>query len=110
MTHRRVCVLTDNKALISRIKNWNTKGLKEVLAPEFDLLQAAHAITVKHDLHILPAHVKSHQDDGKAYKDLSWQARMNCNCDTLAETARHCEQCRTTAHSHYILPRAIVPL
>jgi hypothetical protein len=101
---RQVCALIDSKALISRINRWNTKGIKEVLGPDFDILQAAHAIANKPNITILPAHIKSHQDDGVPYKDLSWQAKMNCDCDALAEATCKCEHCSKSADSLYRLP------
>ncbi len=101
---KQVCVLIDSKALISRINRWNTKGIKEVLAPDFDLIQAAHTIADKHNLKIIPAHIKSHQDDGVPYEDLKRQARMNCDCDALAEATRQCEHCNKCADHHCRLP------
>ncbi len=98
-----VCALIDNKALISRIKGWDIENLKIMLAPNYDLLQVAKQITRKHSI-LKPAHVKSHQDDEVSYNQLTWQARLNCDCDALAELPRTCQQCKTERTPKHILP------
>ena len=57
-----------------------------------------------HSIEINPMHIKSHQDIDRDYNDLTWQAKLNCNCDTAAESVRSCVECTRTAHRHYTLP------
>ena len=96
--------LLDNKAVIQRIKLWNVVNTSGVQNPEFDLLQAAKDITTKNSIKLSPRHIKSHQDRDQDYESLSWQARLNCDCDELAESVRSCHHCLRTAHQHYTLP------
>ena len=59
----QLCTLIDNKAVISRICKWSTKGIANVLDSEHDLLQAASkTIADVHLLTMIPQHVESHQD------------------------------------------------
>ena len=100
-----ICALIDNKALINRIQQWtDTPGLAATLAPEHDLLQAAQKIAKKHSIHINPSHVKSHQDETVDYDLLPWQARLNCDCDRLADAVRGCTTCAPLAQLPYSLP------
>ncbi len=66
--------LIDNKALISRVQNWESSGLSSMVAPEYDLLAAAQNISKKHNLPICPEHIKSHQDEDQEYELLPWKA------------------------------------
>ena len=74
------------------------------LAPEFDLLQVAQGVMEKYKITVNPEHVKSHQDNTQAYKDLPWQAQLNCDCDQLAGSSRACKQCNDTLHKIYAPP------
>ena len=46
--HCSIVAIVDNKALISRINNWQHQGLAGTLAPEYDLLQVAQGVMTKH--------------------------------------------------------------
>jgi hypothetical protein len=100
----KLCALIDNKAVISRIQKWSEQGISNVLDPDYDLLQASKAIATKHSLTILPRHVKSHQDQDTDFNALPWQAKLNCECDDLAETCHNCPGCKIRGHRHYSLP------
>ena len=71
-TGRTLCALIDNKALISYIQKWHHQGQAGTLAPEYDLLQVAQGVIEKYKITVNPEHVKSHQDNTQAYKDLPW--------------------------------------
>ena len=58
----------------------------------------------KYKITVNPEHVKSHQEDTQAYKDLPWQAQLNCDCDQLAGSSRACNQCNDTLHKIYAPP------
>jgi hypothetical protein len=58
----------------------------------------------KHNIVVIPDHIKSHQDDSRAYNDLPWQAKLNCNCDQMAGASRKCQVCLDTLHKRYDLP------
>ena len=83
-TGRTICALIDNKAQISHIQKWHHQGQAGTLAPEFDILQVAQGVMEKYKITVNPEHVKSHQDNNQAYKNLPWQAQLNCDCDQLA--------------------------
>ena len=102
--HCSIVALIDNKALISRINNWQHQGLAGTLAPEYDLLQVAQGVMAKHKMSVTPKHVKSHQDNSIPYDELPWQAKLNCDCDQSAGSSRTCSQCLSTLHTHYELP------
>jgi hypothetical protein len=75
-TGRMLCALMDNKALTSRIQKWHHQGQAGTLAPEYELLQVAQGVMEKYKITVKPEHVKSHQDNTQAYKDLSWQTQL----------------------------------
>ncbi len=104
VTPLRLTALIDNKALINWIQMWNSVNVLSALLPEYNLLQASKSLSQKHSIKIDPRHVKSHQDNKKAYNELPWQAKLNCYCDVLAELVRECSECDRSAHKHYILP------
>jgi hypothetical protein len=54
------------------------------LHSEFDVLATIHALLNDFPLPREIQHVKGHQDDHKAYKDLHLSAQLNCNADLLA--------------------------
>jgi hypothetical protein len=58
----------------------------------------------KYKITVKPEHVKSHQDNTQAYKDLPWQAQLNCDCDQLAGSSQACKQCNDTLHKMYAPP------
>ena len=101
---QKLGALIDNKALISRIEKWSHHGLAGTLAPGYDLLQAAQQVAKKHNILVVPDHIKSHQDDSRAYNDLPWQAKLNCDCDQLAGASHKCQICSDTLHKRYDLP------
>jgi hypothetical protein len=101
---KKVCALIDNKALISHIQKWHHQGQAGTLVPEFDLLQVAQGVMEKYKMTVSPEHVKSHQDNTQAYKDLPLQAQLNCDCDQLAGSSQACKQCNDTLHKIYAPP------
>jgi hypothetical protein len=96
--------LIDNKALISRIQKWSHHGRAGTLAPDYDLLQAAQQVAKKHNILVVPEHIKSHQDDSRVHNDSPWQAKLNCDCDQLAGASRKCQICCGTLHKRNDLP------
>jgi hypothetical protein len=100
----KITALIDNKALIHRIHRWNVISLSESLSPEYDLLQASRSLARKHSITLTPHHIKSHQDIDCNYDNLTWQAKLNCDCDEAAENVRKCSECERKAHRHYTLP------
>jgi hypothetical protein len=74
------------------------------LAPEFDLLQVSQGVMEKFNITVNPEHVKSHQDNTQAYKDLPWQTQLDCDCDQLAGSSWTCKQCKDTLHKIYAPP------
>ena len=101
---QEVGALIDNKALINRIQKWSHHGCAGILAPDYDLLQVAQQVAKKHNIVVIPDHIKSHQDDSRAYNDLPWQAKLNCNCDQMAGASCKCQICCDTLHKGYDLP------
>ena len=103
---RWVSVYIDNKALISRIKNWKHRWPSETLLPDYDLIQAAMNLSKKHRLDLKVYHVKSHQDDGMEYSDLPWwEAKLNVDCDALlAASVQTCTKCNNNKTITYRLP------
>ena len=65
-----VGTLIDNMALISHFQTWHHQGSGGTLRPEYDLLQVAKGIMVKHKLVVKPEHIKSHQDNDTEYSNL----------------------------------------
>ena len=103
-TNQELGALIDNKALISRIQKWKHHGIACSLAPDHDLLQVAQGVIQKYKMSLAPDHVKSHQDDSREYKDLPWQAKLNCDCDQLAGSSHKCQVCLDTFSKKYDLP------
>ena len=101
---QKLGALIDNKALISRIEKWSHHGRAGTLAPDYDLLQIAQQVAKKHNIVVVPEHIKSHQDDSRAYNDLPWQAKLNCDCDQMAGASHKCQICCDTLHKRYDLP------
>ena len=101
---QKLGALIDNKALISRIQKWSRHGWTGTLALDYDLLQVAQQVAKKHNIVVVPDHIKSHQDDSRAYNDLPWQAKLNCDCDQMAGASHKCQICRDTLHKGYDLP------
>jgi hypothetical protein len=101
---QKLGALIDNNALISRIQKWSHHGRAGTLAPDYDLLQVAHQVAKKHNILVIPDHIKSHQDDSRAYNDLPWQAKLNCDCDQIAGASCKCQICCGTLHKRYDLP------
>ena len=85
------------------IKNYHNpqclhSGSSKTLAPDsYDLLQAAMQIAKKHNSTIIPHHVKSHQDLKIAYEKLSWESKLNCDVESLANQARTYTRCKSDA-------------
>ena len=100
-----LCALIDNKAVISRVQKWSSQGIGNVLDPEYDLLQASKQLAEKHSMEVKPQHIKSHQDQENTFESLPWQAKLNCECDYLAEDCHQCLICQTTGHKHYSFPQ-----
>ena len=46
------------------------------MASHWDLLQTAMNITQKHNLFLEVHHIKSHQDQERAYEKLDWQLKF----------------------------------
>jgi hypothetical protein len=103
-TSRTLCALIDNKALVSCIQKWHHQGQAGTLAPKYDLLQVAQGVMEKYNITVSPEHVKSHQDNTQVYKDLPWQAQLNCDCDQLDGSSQACKQCNDTLHKMYAPP------
>jgi hypothetical protein len=53
---------------------------------------------------VVPDHIKSHQDDSRAYNDLPWQAKLNCDCYQMAGASCKCQICLDTLHKKYDMP------
>ena len=53
---------------------------------------------------VIPDHIKSHQDDSRAYNGFSWQVKLNCNCDQKAGASCKCQIRCDTLHKGYDLP------
>ena len=102
--HCCIDILIKNMALISRIQTWHHQGSGGTLAPEYDLLQVAKGMMVKHKLVVKPEHIKSHQDIDIEYSNLPWMAQLNCDCDQLAGSTCTCPQCLEALPTQYILP------
>jgi hypothetical protein len=102
--NQKLEALIDNKALISRIQKWSHHGLAGTLAPNHDQLQAAQQVAKKHNILVVPEHIKSHQDDSRDYNDLPWQAKLNCDYDQMAGVSHRFKICRDTLHKRYDLP------
>ena len=79
-------------------------GRAGTLAPDYDLLQVAQQVAKKHNIVVVPDHIKSHQDHSRDYNDLPWQAKLNCDCDQMAGASRKCQICLDTLHKGYDLP------
>ena len=91
-------------ALISRIQKWSHHGQAGTLAPDYDLLQVAQQVAKKHNIVVVPDHIKSHQDDCRDYNDLPWQAKLNCDCDQMAVASHKCQICLDTMQKRYDMP------
>jgi hypothetical protein len=72
-------VIKVNKLLSSRLAN-----TQAALHSEFDVLATIHVLLKDFPLPPEIQHVKGHQDDHKAYKDLPLPAQLNCDADVLA--------------------------
>ena len=61
---------------------------QKYLYSEADILMQINNILVQLKAHgmILMKHVNSHQDDDKAFQDLSWPEKSNVYCNQLATT------------------------
>jgi hypothetical protein len=103
-TGRTLCALIYNKALISCIQKWHHQGQTRTLAPEFDPLQVAQGVMAIYKITVNPEHVRSHQENTQTYKDLPWQAQLDCDCDQLAGSSQACKQCKDTLHKMYAPP------
>ena len=69
------------------------------------LPQAAMTIVAKYGINLTTHHVKSHQEDEDvAYKNLPWEAKLNCDVDKLAGSVHSCMKCNRSPHTSYILP------
>ena len=101
---QKLGALIGNKALISRIQKWSHHGCAGTLAPDYDLLQVTQQVVRKHNIEVIQDHIKSHQDDSRAYNDLPLQAKLNCNCDHIAGASHKCQICCDTLHKGYELP------
>ena len=75
---QKLGALIDNKALISRIEKWSHHGHAGTLALDYDLLQVAQQVAKKHNIVVVPEHIKSHQDDSRAYNDLTTAVLLGC--------------------------------
>ena len=72
---RSITCLTSHKALITRINSWSTPGPSATLAPDSDLLNSAMTIMTKHQMSLVPYHVKSLQDQEVEHtNNLPWLA------------------------------------
>jgi hypothetical protein len=101
---QRLGALIDNKTLISRIQKWSHHGHAGTLAPEYDLLQVAQQVMKKHNVMVIPDCIKSLQDDSRAYNDMPWQAKLNCDCDQMAGASYKCQVCLDSMHKRYDMP------
>lgn len=100
----QLTVLIDNMALVSRLTKWKFLGPSNTFQPDHDHLQAAMNLATVYRINILPKHVKAHQDSDMEYKDLSWEAKMNCDCDILASEVQDCILCKSHISDKYQLP------
>ena len=67
------------------------------------LVQATLMVATKHNIQLVPFHVKSHQDQETSYAKLPWEAKLNCDVDKLAAIARICTRFNTGVGRPYIL-------
>jgi len=100
----QLTVLIDNMALVSRLTKWKFLGPSNTFQPDHDHLQAAMNLATVYRINILPKHVKAHQDSDMEYKDLSWEAKMNCDCNILASEVQDCILCKSHISDKYQLP------
>ena len=59
------------------------------------------------NLDLIPHHMKSHQYDQydeREYDQVSWQAKLNCDCDQQAVSVRECHTCAFNSQVPYKLP------
>ena len=71
------------------MKNFDSvNSARKYLYSEADVLMQINNTLVQLKAHsiILMKHVNSHQDDDKAFQDLSWPEKLNVYCDQLATT------------------------
>ena len=101
---QKLGALIDNKALISRIQKWSHHGHAGTLAPDYDQLQVAQQVMKLHNVVEITDNIKSHQDNSRAYNDLPWQTKLNCNCGQVAGASHKCQICSDTLHKRYDLP------
>jgi hypothetical protein len=79
---------SDNNGLLSRVKQRVSYGdilyPNETLRPDWDIVEQI-ASFIQSSIHTITIdHVKGHQDDDKAYEELSPEAQMNVDADELA--------------------------
>lgn len=56
------------------------------------------------NLELIPHHVKSHRDYACEYAQLSWQAKLNCDCYQQTGLVRECLTCAPHSQVPYKLP------
>jgi hypothetical protein len=59
---------------------------------------------MKYNILVVSDHIKSHQDDSRAYNDLPWKAKLNCDCDQVAGASCKCQICLDTLNTGFDLP------
>jgi hypothetical protein len=74
-------VYIDNQALITCIGKQKHSSPSGKFCTDFDLLQVIIKLSNRNNFDLIPEHVKAHQDNDCAYVDLSWKAKLNCNCN-----------------------------
>ena len=91
-------------ALISWIRKWIHSGPSRKLHTDFDLLQVTMKLEDRYNIDLIPGHVKAHQNNDCVCKDLSWKAKLNCNCDHQAAMVWSCPRCIGSTAQAYQLP------
>ena len=94
---------TDNTGLIARVKEqtkirYPTPNI--IFQPDWDVVEAIVRTVVSMDMEPVYRHVKGHQDESKAYEDLSFLSQLNVDAD------RHAGDYQST-HGTY---RPLIPL
>ena len=78
---------SDNLDLIRRLiqhKDYEIPYMNQTLTAEFDLIEQIHKVHTEFSMETLFEHIKGHQDDDTPYDKLSKAAKMNVDCDELA--------------------------
>jgi hypothetical protein len=78
---------------VNKLLSFRLASTQAALHSEFDVLATIHKLRLDFPLPPEILHVKGHQEDYVAYKDLSLPAQLNCDADVLAtDELKTCQQ------------------